>query len=133
MGPYIRMETPMVSCRMHDGSRLTMPEHYMAWQVERLAVKDVARPWLCDLTVLSRIEHGRWCTTCINCGNSAYVQPEWHLACCGECGCQMRHVDVPRDYQKIEVALLERPHRENQNWLPGETLFDILRENKEHL
>jgi len=127
------METPTVSLRMLDGSRLTMPEHYFAWQVERLAQKDVARAWPCDLQVPSRIEHGRWVATCINCRTSAYVQPEWCLSCCSECGCQMRRVDIPTNYQQIERVLLERPNRENQNWLPGETLDDLLRENKEHL
>jgi len=45
----------------------------------------------------------------------------------------MRRVDIPTNYQQIERVLLERPNRENQNWLPGETLDDLLRENKEHL
>jgi hypothetical protein len=132
MAPYIRIETPLTSCRFRDGSRVISKEAYVAWQVDLLADKGVAQGWLCDLDVLSRIEHGRWVVTCINCSTSALTQPEWRLACCGECGCQMRKVVIPIDYQKIEEILLLRLRRENQNWLPGETLEQLFAENLAH-
>lgn len=133
MAPYIRMETPSTSCRLLDGRRATTPELYQLWQVERLLERgDLARPWVCDLEAPARVEHGRWLVSCVNCETSVRVDPLWDVAYCAECGCTMRRILLPAAWRDIERMLLDRPRRETQSWLPGETLEQLEDQNREH-
>jgi hypothetical protein len=57
-----------------------------------------------------------WCPRCEN----ADVGGNWRL------------VDLPVNYREIERVLALRPEAENQNWWPGETVDDLVRENVEN-
>lgn len=133
MAPYIRIATAE-TLRFQDRTPVTSPETYVAWQAEQLLEKgDQARPWPCDLPVIARIEHGRWLVNCVNCVViGAMTHPVWRVACCAECGCLMRRVIVPEDFDLIERVLLERPQRMTQSWLPTQTCADLRTENIEH-
>jgi len=41
-------------------------------------------------------------------------------------------VEFPEDRATIEAILLLRPNPANRNWLPGETLADLVLENVVH-
>jgi hypothetical protein len=47
-------------------------------------------------------------------------------------GRRWRPVTLPSDVEAIEGALVVRPDRSTRNWQPGETVDDLLRENREH-
>ena len=53
------------------------------------------------------------------------------LMVCGSCG-QKSRVLWPDDREGIESVLSHRPIPESRNWLPGETVDDLKRENIEH-
>lgn len=57
-----------------------------------------------------------WCPLC---SNRAY-------------GRKWRPVVLPADREAIEAALLPRPDITTRNWLPGESVADLLAENAEH-
>jgi hypothetical protein len=50
---------------------------------------------------------------------------------CGECGYGPAPVKWPADARLIEAALFPRPVN-NRNWVLGETVLDLQRENREH-
>jgi hypothetical protein len=131
VAPYVRISTA-VDLRFSDKSRVTSAASYLGWHQERLAEAETVKAWACDLPVPARINHGRWLTDCPNCHGGALTHPEWKLACCGECGCIMRRVEFPEMVAAIETVLLARATRDVQNWVPPETVADLLRENAEH-
>lgn len=131
VAPYIRISTA-ADLRFADRSPVTSAAAYLGWHRERLGDAGVAQAWPCDLPVQARVNHGRWLTDCPNCKGGALTHPVWKVACCGECGCVMRIVEFPENVSAIEVVLLARSTRDVQNWVPGETVTDLLRENAEH-
>lgn len=50
---------------------------------------------------------------------------------CGNCG-MTSQVDFPDNRDKIDAVLARRPVPQTRNWLPGETVKDLERENKQH-
>lgn len=132
IAPYVRISTA-ADLRFSDKTGVASAAAYLGWHREKLAdLGNVAEAWPCDLPVPARVNHGRWITDCPNCKGGAFTHPDWKLACCGECGCVMRRVEFPVAVAAIEVVLLARPTRDVQNWLPDETVADLLRENAEH-
>lgn len=130
--PYVRIATA-ADLTFPDGTRVDTQAGYLGFHRMMLAAAgDVAKIWLCDLPVDAKIEHGRWIALCPNCQTGARTHPDWRMGCCGECGCVFRNVVFPPDADAIVAALLKRSVRANHNWLPPETLADILRENAEH-
>jgi len=74
------------------------------------------------------VNRGRWIAEC-ECRHAAQVSSgdEWRCPVCGT-----RYVVLwPADRVAIQDALRQRPV-ENQNWLPTETINDLLAENIEH-
>lgn len=129
---YVRIETAE-DLRFPDRSSVPTPAAFLGWHRHMLEERGaVARAWVCDLQVEARIEHGRWIACCPNCRTGSRTHPEWGLGCCGECGCIFRRVTFPPNVAEIERVLLRRPLRWTQNWLPGETLADLERENANH-
>ena len=86
--------------------------------------------------VLARVRQGRWIGLC-ECGGAERVDPGERTFYCFGCGNEdargdLRPVVFPHDYPDIEAALSVRPYPINRNWEPGETVGDLLEENREH-
>ena len=79
---------------------------------------------------------GKWKARCPRpgCTNAmALDSDQLVFACLGPDSCGIEAPVVwPPDPQAIEEILAMRPLTINQNWLPGETLEDLLAENAEH-
>lgn len=85
-------------------------------------------------TVKAEINHGRWIVRCPNCPGAEMADKEDKRFFCLSCdnkqeGGKWLTVKFPRNADKIEELLKDRK-RENQNWLPGETLAQLTRENR---
>jgi hypothetical protein len=132
-GHYRRIATAEI-LRCADGTRVTTPELYVAWLAGHLLeAGDLARPWPCDLEATASVEWGRWVVPCLNCTViHPLTHPVWQIACCGECGIVLRRVVFPADVAGIERALLARPVRSTQNWVPTQTVDDLVAENLAH-
>jgi len=80
------------------------------------------------------VNHGRWVANCPRwmdgCTEAHRVQPGDRFVCanCGAVG----SVEFPVDLDLVEKLLAARPVPETRNWLPGETLDELLVENLEH-
>jgi hypothetical protein len=79
---------------------------------------------------------GRWIARCPTCSGAEYVDPGDPVFICLSCfnsehGNKLLSVRFPERRQEIEAALEPRP-AQNRNWLPGETVEDILAENSKH-
>lgn len=85
-----------------------------------------------------RIEanHGRWVARCPRpwCTNAIALNPgDTQFECAAADGCgQVADVIWPPDPAAIEALLLMRPVPATRNWLPGETLADLIAENAAH-
>ncbi len=79
---------------------------------------------------------GRWVARCSyqdRCDAAIQVVRFAGGLLCPECGMATAVVWPSADMVAgIERLLLMRPHWKNQNWLPGETLHDLLEQNAEH-
>jgi hypothetical protein len=86
-----------------------------------------------------RVNHGSWqtpCPFCLHSAQHASKTDRWFY--CGTCHNSANDyraipVEWPSNISAVEALLLERPNRENRNWLPYETVTDLERENTEHL
>lgn len=75
---------------------------------------------------------GRWVAECFDCSAAASLDRFQDGFVC-ECGYPVSVV-WPSEamVHGVERLLLMRPSRKNQNWLPQETLHDLLQENAEN-
>ena len=90
-----------------------------------------------NVTVPVEVNHGRWLTRCpwCNSANLASRADRRFLCCeCGNVGVGGQWVRVvwpdPPTVQQIERVLLARPDPHTRNWLPGETVADLVAENE---
>ena len=82
--------------------------------------------------VAASINHGRWIVVCpTGCNNAEFVGDSFPFVCT-ECGYGPTQVVFPPDRKAIETALLARPVQHNRNWVPDESLDDLLTENASH-
>lgn len=88
-----------------------------------------------DASVQVSVNHGRWVVDCPDCAGAQLACKTDHRFMCNECGNVVigglwRPVEWPEDKVGlgIEAALKVRPPA-NQNWVPGETVDDLLAEN----
>jgi hypothetical protein len=83
-------------------------------------------------TVEARVEHGRWLVDCPvdGCAGAQLASDSDRRFVCVECAAGPFEVEWPLDRDEIEAALNVRP-APNRNWLPGETVADLLAENAE--
>lgn len=77
---------------------------------------------------------GRWIAACPDCSGAQLTHPADPRFMCVNCGNQSvggmwRVVRWPKNLDAIEKALDVRPLA-NQHWLPGESVADLLSENK---
>lgn len=105
---------------------------FLGWHAAQIQARGIARVWHPYATVHARVDHGRWCADCPECGHGMFTHRDWRIACCGECGAVYEHVTFPSQVDEIEFLLLQRPRRENHNWSPGETVATLLSENLAH-
>lgn len=118
--------------RFPDGSHVHDVATYLMWQAAQLSARGVAARHESTEALEARVEHGRWIVNCSDCRAGLFTAPEIPVACCAECGAVYRRIVFPDDAAAIANVLLARPLRENQGWLPSETLDDLKRENREH-
>lgn len=86
--------------------------------------------------VYAEANHGRWIAKCPrpDCTNALALDPgQTAFACVAQDGCgQTADVVWPPDPDAIETLLMLRPVPGTRNWLPGETLEQLLEENAAH-
>lgn len=88
-------------------------------------------------TVNAYVNHGRWIAECpvSSCGGAVIADPVDLLFICYQCGKGWYNVIFPPFKTGIERLLLLRPrvgnHPKTRNWLPTQTLADLIRENQE--
>lgn len=85
----------------------------------------------------ARIYDGAWIVDC-PCGGADYLWLDALLTICSSCGNRglggrWRRVTVPENRDAIERHLLAREEPWLRNWVPGETVADLIRENAEVL
>jgi hypothetical protein len=83
-----------------------------------------------------RVNHGRWvvdCPVCLSAQLASFTEQRFLCAECGNVSVGGKWLSIvwPPDAVAIENALVIRP-TENRNWLPGETVADLRRENTGH-
>jgi hypothetical protein len=96
--------------------------------------------------MVARVNHGVWIAPC-SCGASSDRLPapgcivwlDTPLGWCVRCGNRAwgggwRPVVVPAEQERrlIEAVLDCRPHHEDRNWEPGETVDDLCEQNRAH-
>lgn len=81
-----------------------------------------------------RVNWSRWIADCPDpfCGSAMRVRPGDESTRCLDCGATMGPLIWPPDPDGIETILAMRPDAYTRNWLPGETLGDLLTENAVH-
>jgi len=89
-------------------------------------------------SVQAEINHGRWIAHCA-CGGAedvAPAEPVFYCLSCGNADNDGRVMKIefpdPSDREAIEAELLKRPEMETRNWLPSETMDDLIAENRKH-
>ena len=79
---------------------------------------------------------GRWVADCSHqdvCTAAMQVEPFTEGFLCPECGRSTKIVwPSPDMVRGVERLLMMRPHPKQRNWLPGETLPDLMLENGAH-
>jgi hypothetical protein len=86
------------------------------------------------------VNEARWIVECPFCASAQVGSPEDPRFLCVECvnapvdGAYV-HVRYPSPSGRAEIeeALAARPHRANVNWVPGETVTELIAQNIENL
>lgn len=81
-----------------------------------------------NLGLVAYVNHGRWCGDCV-CHGGLSVSLEWSLACCVSCGAIYTRIILPDDHVAIAATLARRERVQDMNWMPGETLANLIYEN----
>lgn len=81
-----------------------------------------------------RANWGRWVADCPSpfCLSAMQVWAGQRSTACMDCESPIPELIWPADPEAIEVLLSMRPDETTRNWLPGETLSDLLMENGAH-
>ena len=81
--------------------------------------------------ILARVNHGRWIADCQTCKAAQLADAVDSYMLCVECGSgEWWVVDFPDDKALIEECL---EHRMSiLSWEPGETVADLIEENRKH-
>lgn len=107
--------------------------------IDRMIPDLTARGQMSDATTVARVEDGRWIAECPFCASAQVVSPlDPRYLCAGPDGCANANVrgayasvifpsEKTRD--QLEAVLLERPDRLTRNWMPRESVSDLVAEN----
>lgn len=90
----------------------------------------VGAPFVPNRTALvATVNHNRWVADCPNCAAGIALDPDApDFGACFSCRRVYSAVAWPPDRAAIEEALEPRPWK-NRNWVPSETVEDLLDEN----
>ena len=84
------------------------------------------------MTALAYVNHGRWVADCptTDCPEAHLAQPGDKFDCvnCGTVG----RVEFPDNHTDIDEVLERRPVPQTRNWTPGESLEELVEENRAH-
>lgn len=76
---------------------------------------------------------GRWVASCGLCPSAEQLRPHTPYFECRECGAVTEIIWPPEAMVAgVERLLMMRPDPSTRNWIPGEALHDLMRENAEH-
>jgi hypothetical protein len=80
------------------------------------------------------VNWGRWVADCPDpdCSNAEELTAAAAVMVCGFCS-RSWPIVWPVDVALIDAALSVRPVPSTRNWVPGETVTDLLDENERHL
>jgi hypothetical protein len=97
-----------------------------------LADAMAAEPGPPEIAIAVYANHGRWIAECPDCREAQIASATDYRFMCNGCanvavGGLWRAVVWPEEHAEIDAALSSRP-RVHQNWLPGETLEDLVAE-----
>ena len=89
-----------------------------------------------DVGFLMYFNHGRWILDCHNrkdgCTTAWEVNPALEtIMTCHQCGA-VTQSETPELWMEIESILNRRPIPATRNWMPHETVSDLLKENEAH-
>lgn len=80
--------------------------------------------------------HGRWVVECAYCPSAEAVSIGATTFVCRHELCphylEVQLCELPAEAVEIEKILVLRPDVQNRNWIPGETVEDLLVESHEH-
>lgn len=85
--------------------------------------------------VAAYVNHSRWIAECPDgCRWAVVASAQTPLFMCGACGNKAvggkwRTVIFPQDKAAVEFQLLKRAKDENRNWIAGERVADLIRQN----
>lgn len=115
---------------------------FVRYSASRKSMQAPAQDGVTDGEILAYVNHGRWIAECPDCAGAQLVSELERRFWCLNCGnaavnFAWRHVRMPQKRTAIEAELVIRPAARNEraitrNWLPGETVEDLQRENVEH-
>lgn len=72
------------------------------------------------------VNHGRWVVECPVCASAQIGEPTDQRFYCGQCGNGWFKVVYPDNFMEIEAVLAKVALPENTNWLPGESVQDLI-------
>lgn len=115
---------------------------FVRYSASRKSMQAPAQDGVTDGEIVAYVNHGRWVAECPDCAGAQLVSELERRFWCLNCGnaavnFAWRHVRMPKKRTAIEAELVIRPAARNEraitrNWLPGETVEDLQRENVEH-
>jgi hypothetical protein len=115
---------------------------FVRYSASRKSMQAPAQDGVTDGEIVAYVNHGRWIAECPDCAGAQLVSELERRFWCLNCGnaavnFAWRHVRMPQKRTAIEAELVIRPAAKGdraitRNWLPGETVKDLQRENVEH-
>jgi hypothetical protein len=133
--PYSRLARPL---ELHNVRTADAYRAAQAAQIKEGRRRHPALHWRDPFTytgpdrVVILVTGGAWKVVCPDCGNAPAYDPEWQLACCFECGARFEGLAPPADAAQIEALLMARPRVSTRNWMPRDTIADLVAENRAH-
>lgn len=129
--------------KLSDTSLVSTPALWCNWHYTPVNDRVAPADGVADVVAHAFVNGGKWRVRCPFCSSSQIASETDRRFYCigGEGGCQnfgCGHKPVPVTWPEpnvqvqLEAALLVRPQI-FQNWEPGETVEDMLRENEEHV
>lgn len=124
-------------CRDNPDATLESHHRHVIHEYQAKAGMPLTTEWAVksDRDALAFVHQDRWIAECPmpGCQSCEYVTPCFpFFVCTSSCGQGPFKVVFPKNKEAIEAELLKRPVRATRNWLLGETVAGLKRENKQH-